>query len=78
MDQIAALHWLRDNVKLFGGSPSNITLMGIKRGAIFVNLLMLSPLAKGKPILERETEKRSSFELSNKRVDLKIKSSRLS
>lgn len=48
MDQVAALHWIKDNVASFGGSPSNITLMGTKRAAIFVNLLMLSPLAKGK------------------------------
>lgn len=41
------MHWIRDNIGSFGGSPANITLMGTKMGAIFVNLLMLSPLAKG-------------------------------
>lgn len=48
MDQVAALHWIRDNIEAFGGSPDNITLMGTKRAAIAINLLMLSPLAKGK------------------------------
>lgn len=48
MDQVAALHWIKDNIGAFGGSPGNVTLLGTKRGAIFVNLLMLSPLAKGK------------------------------
>lgn len=48
MDQVAALHWIRDNVAAFGGSPHNVTLFGVRRAAIFVNLLMLSPLAKGK------------------------------
>ena len=47
MDQIAALHWIRDNIAAFGGEPNNVTLMGRKKAAIFVNLLMLSPLAKG-------------------------------
>ena len=48
LDQVAALHWIQANVRSFGGSPAKITLMGSKEGAIFVNLLMLSPLAKGK------------------------------
>lgn len=47
MDQIAALHWIKDNIESFGGSAGNVTLMGTRRAAIFVNLLMLSPLAKG-------------------------------
>lgn len=47
MDQIAALIWIRDNIEAFGGSPSNVSLMGIRGGAIFANLLMLSPPAKG-------------------------------
>uniref|UniRef100_A0A6G1SIE4 Neuroligin-4, Y-linked n=1 Tax=Aceria tosichella TaxID=561515 RepID=A0A6G1SIE4_9ACAR len=47
LDQVAALHWIQANVRSFGGSPTKITLMGSKRGAIFVHLLMLSPLAKG-------------------------------
>lgn len=47
LDQVALLHWLQANVRSFGGSPRNVTLMGVRMGAICVNLLMLSPLAKG-------------------------------
>lgn len=47
MDQIAALHWIRDNIGAFGGSAANVTLMGTRRAALFVNLLMVSPMAKG-------------------------------
>lgn len=47
MDQVAALHWIKDNIAAFGGSPDDITLMGTKRAAIYVNLLMLSPMTKG-------------------------------
>ena len=48
LDQVALLHWIQANIGSFGGSSANVTLMGVRGGAIFVNLLMLSPLAKGK------------------------------
>lgn len=51
LDQLAALHWIRDHIRSFGGDPNRVTLMGEKKGAIFVNLLMLSPLAKGECFL---------------------------
>ena len=47
MDQIAALQWVRDNIKKFGGDPSNVTIFGESAGAMDANLLMTSPLAKG-------------------------------
>ncbi|KAM3955841.1 LOW QUALITY PROTEIN: neuroligin-4, Y-linked [Aphomia sociella] len=43
MDQIAALHWLQQNIALFGGDPTNITLMGHGSGAACINFLMISP-----------------------------------
>lgn len=48
MDQVAALHWIQDNIIEFGGDPENVTVFGQGHGAACVNLLMLSPMAKGK------------------------------
>ncbi|XP_012532823.1 carboxylesterase 5A [Monomorium pharaonis] len=47
-DQIAALDWIKRNIKYFNGSPSNIIIYGHSSGAISVGLHMLSPLSKGK------------------------------
>ena len=51
MDQVAALHWIQQNIEQFGGSPNNVTIIGHDYGASFVNLLMISPMAKGKVYL---------------------------
>lgn len=42
MDQIAALHWLQENVAYFGGDPTNVTVAGHGTGASCVNFLMSS------------------------------------
>ncbi|XP_071033780.1 neuroligin-4, X-linked-like [Parasteatoda tepidariorum] len=47
MDQVAALHWVQDNIAEFGGDPNNVTAFGQGHGAACINLLMLSPMAKG-------------------------------
>ena len=47
MDQILALQWVQQNVAKFGGDPANVTIFGESAGAMDVNLLMTSPLAKG-------------------------------
>ncbi|XP_054721244.1 neuroligin-4, X-linked-like [Uloborus diversus] len=47
MDQVAALHWIQENIEEFGGDASNVTIFGHGYGAACVNLLMLSPMAKG-------------------------------
>lgn len=43
MDQIAALHWVQQNIELFGGDPTNVTLLGHGSGAACINFLMVSP-----------------------------------
>ncbi|GFY66173.1 neuroligin-2 [Trichonephila inaurata madagascariensis] len=47
MDQVAALHWVQENIAEFGGDQKNVTIVGQGYGAAFVNLLMISPMARG-------------------------------
>jgi para-nitrobenzyl esterase len=47
MDQIAALKWVRDNIRGFGGNPEAVTIFGESAGGISVNQLMASPSAQG-------------------------------
>ncbi|XP_043789968.1 uncharacterized protein LOC122713500 isoform X1 [Apis laboriosa] len=53
LDQIAALLWLRENIAEFGGDPNSITLVGHGTGAIFANLLLISPVANKKGLFSR-------------------------
>jgi len=47
LDMIAALRWVRANAAAFGGDPDNVTLFGESAGGAAVDVLMVSPLAKG-------------------------------
>jgi para-nitrobenzyl esterase len=47
LDAIAALQWVRKNIRAFGGDPGNVTIAGQSAGAFMVNYLVISPLAKG-------------------------------
>ncbi|XP_034660110.1 uncharacterized protein LOC117896146 [Drosophila subobscura] len=47
LDQIAALHWIKENIGSFNGDNTRVTLMGHSTGAACVNYLMVSPVASG-------------------------------
>ena len=46
-DQLAALAWVRDNIRAFGGSPDRVTLFGESSGAGAVTTMMATPAAEG-------------------------------
>ncbi|GGM34022.1 carboxylesterase/lipase family protein [Promicromonospora citrea] len=47
LDQVAALRFVRDNARAFGGDPDNVTVMGESAGAVNVWALLVSPQARG-------------------------------
>lgn len=47
LDQIAALAWIRRNIKIFGGDPDNVTMFGESAGGMDVLTLMTTPAARG-------------------------------
>ena len=47
MDQVAALRWVRENIRAFGGDPDNITIFGESAGAFSTCGLVTSPRAAG-------------------------------
>ncbi|KAL0810671.1 hypothetical protein ABMA28_010004 [Loxostege sticticalis] len=46
-DQVAALKWVKRNIRAFGGDPDLVTVAGCSAGAFSVMLHMLSPMSKG-------------------------------
>ncbi len=46
-DQLAALHWVREHISVFGGDAGRVTLFGESAGGTSVALLLRSPRSKG-------------------------------
>ncbi|KAJ0176433.1 hypothetical protein K1T71_007612 [Dendrolimus kikuchii] len=52
-DQSMALHWVKNNIRIFGGNPNSITLAGFSAGGASVHYHYLSPLSRGpKPLCD--------------------------
>src|SRR5215831_5516942 len=47
LDMVAALQWVKSNIKQFGGNPDNVTIFGESAGSAAVSSLLASPIAKG-------------------------------
>lgn len=47
LDQIAALHWVREHAERLGGDPERVTVFGESAGAMSIGALLGAPAARG-------------------------------
>ncbi|XP_055707366.1 venom carboxylesterase-6-like [Phlebotomus papatasi] len=46
-DQVVALKWVKENIRLFGGNPDSVTITGMSAGGASTHLHYFSPLSNG-------------------------------
>jgi para-nitrobenzyl esterase len=47
LDWVAALRWIAQNIRVFGGNPENVTIFGQSAGGAAVRALLSTPSARG-------------------------------
>ncbi|GAB3378642.1 carboxylesterase family protein [Spongiibacter taiwanensis] len=47
LDMVAALQWVQENIRAFGGDPQRVTVFGESGGGVATCLLLASPLTEG-------------------------------
>lgn len=47
LDQVAALHWVQQNIAYFGGNHGKVTIFGGSAGGTSVSSHVVSPMSKG-------------------------------